>query len=148
MRLRAETFILLSSFTSSRCSELLYMYRCKSNLKKERGLRNFRSHIAHWIPMLGHREMRILASFYLSGSSKEKCVPSLGLFEQSEEMISGPSKGFYIRKKRAENKQMAQLLLQTCSVGKRLNFFPNLFRTQRQRAPLKTLFMAESSFKL
>lgn len=33
MRLRAETFILLSSFHSSRYSKLLYMHRSKSSLK-------------------------------------------------------------------------------------------------------------------
>lgn len=75
-------------------------------------------------------------------------VPSLGLFKQSERTISGPSKGFYIRKKRAENKQMAQILLQVHPVGKLLNFFFKFFRTQRQKAPLKTLFMAESSLNL
>ena len=148
MRLRDETSILLSSFDSSECPELLYMYRSKSNLKEEMGVRNLTPLIPHWIPMLGHRETRILGFFHLPGSSKEKCVPSLGLFEQSEETISGPSKGFYIRKKRAENKPMAQLLLQMCPVGKLLNFFLNLFRIQRQKAPLKTLVMAESSFKL
>jgi len=89
-----------------------------------------------------------LGFFHLPGSNKEKCIPSLGLFQQSEETISGSSKGFYIRKKKAENKQMAHSPPPNMSCGKLVNFFPNLFRTQRQKAPLKTLFMAESSFKL
>ena len=55
--------------------------------------------------MLDHREMRILVSFHLAESSKEKCVPSLRLFEQSEERTSGPRKGLFILGKKKAEKQ-------------------------------------------
>lgn len=47
--------------------------------------------------MLGHREVRNLGFLHLPKSNKEKCIPSLGLFQQSEEKIIGPSEDFYIR---------------------------------------------------
>jgi len=117
MRLRAETFILLSSFHSSGCSELLYMYRGESNLKEETGVRNLTFHVPHWIPTLGHREMRIWGfSTYQEAIKKNVSLP-LDCFSSRKKQFLAPVKAFIFGKRRQRTNRWLIPLLQTCPAG-------------------------------